>query len=93
MSLSAAQLEGATEATYALLDALGLSAYRFAIEPRETAWALKLECAVAEGWEAVTLPVDIDLLLASRTDADARARIANAWAAALTACRRESGSD
>jgi len=88
MTLSAAQLEGATQATYSLLDEIGLSAYQFAIEPREDAWALMLECAVAEGWEAITLPVDIDLLLASRTDGNARAQLISAWTAALTACRR-----
>ena len=77
--LSAADLEGATQATYALLEALGLPEYRFAIEPHDTAWEVKLECAVADGWEAVTLQVDKGLLLASRDDEHARDRVVKEW--------------
>jgi hypothetical protein len=91
LAWSAAELEQAREATSALLEKLGLDAYLFAIEPRESGWELTVECAVEEGWEAVLLPVDIQSLLASRTDADARARLLQTWGPKLAACRRSSG--
>ena len=85
MTLSAEDLEGATQATYALLEELGLRAYRFAVEPRDAKWQVKLEREVDEGWEEVTLPVDIGLLLASRRDAGARARVVEQWRERLAA--------
>lgn len=88
MALPTAGLARAREAASALLDALGLEAYLFAIEPREDAWELKVECAIDEGWQTTTLPVDIDLLLASRTDPDAWVRLAQSWGTRLAACRR-----
>jgi hypothetical protein len=88
MAWSAAELEQAREAVSALLDELGLEAYLFAVEPRDGNWEVKVECAVQEGWETVTLPVDIRLLLASPVDREARARLAQAWDAKLAACRR-----
>lgn len=88
---SADELEKATHMAATLLDQLGLAAYLFAIEPRESRWELKVECAVEEGWEAVVLPVDMPLLLASQTEPDARTRLAQTWGAKLAACRRQSG--
>lgn len=88
MAWSGADLEHATEAAGALLKELGLEAYLFAIEPRDGEWELKLECAVREGWQMVTLPVDIELLLASRTEDDARARLLRNWSAGIRACLR-----
>ena len=88
MTWLGADLEKATEAASALLEELGLEAYLFAIEPRERDWELKLECAVKEGWQTVTLPVDIELLLASRTDSAARTRLLQSWGAKFTACLR-----
>jgi hypothetical protein len=91
LAWSAAEVEQAREATSALLEKLGLAAYLFAIEPRESGWELTVECAVEEGWEAITLPVDIQLLLSSRADPDARKRLLETWAPRLAACRRDSG--
>ena len=91
MAFSAGELEQATQTAAALLDELGLAAYLFAIEPREGGWELKVECAIEEGWEAITLPVDIQLLLSSRADPDARKRVLETWAPRLAACRRNSG--
>ncbi len=91
MTWSGADLERATEAAWALLKELEMEAYLFAIEPREGKWELKLECAVKEGWQTVTLPVDIELLLASRTDSDARTRLLQSWSAKFTACLRSPG--
>jgi len=93
MPLSAADLEGATQATYALLEELGLRAYRFAIEPRDAAWEVKLECAVDDAWEALTLQVDKGLLLASRDDDAARARVVTEWRDRLNVRRSDNGQD
>ncbi len=83
-----ADLEKATEAAEGLLKELGLEAYLFAIEPRQGEWELKLECAVREGWQTVTLPVDTKLLLARRTGSGVRARLLQSWSAKITACLR-----
>ena len=88
MAWSAKDLERAREAISALLDDLGVEAYVFAVEPREDGWEVKLECAVTQGWESLTLPVDIRLLLASPLDQEARTRLAQDWNARLAACRR-----
>jgi len=88
MTWSAAELEQAREAVTVLLDELGLEAYLFAVEPREANWEVKVECAVQEGWETVTLPVELRALLASRVDREARARLAQTWGTRLAACRR-----
>lgn len=90
MDWSGTDLKRATETAGALLKELGLEAYLFAIEPRDAEWELKLECAVKEGWQMVTLPVDIELLLASRTDDDVRARLLRSWSARITSCLRSS---
>ena len=86
----AEEVEQATQSTAALLDELGLAAYLFAIEPHAGGWELKVECAVDEGWEAIVLPVDVQLLLASRSDPSARAQLIQAWGPKLAACRRAS---
>lgn len=86
MAWSGQDLERATAAAGALLEEMGLDAYLFAIEPREGDWELKLECALQEGWQTITLPVDLDLLLASRAESSARARLLQSWSERLTAC-------
>ena len=86
MVWSGADLQRVTDAAGALLEELGLDAYLFAIEPREDDWELKLECAFKDGWQTVTLPVDVELLLASRTDNAARARLLQSWSCRFTAC-------
>lgn len=83
MALSAGQVIGAREAASALLEEVGLDNYLFAVDPAEDGWEVKVEHPVSDGWASVTLPVDGDLLLASRTDRDARRRLAQCWRARL----------
>jgi hypothetical protein len=86
MAWSGGDLERATEAARGLLEELHLEAYLFALEPREGDWELKLECAFEEGWQTITLPVEVELLLASRKDSAVRARLLQSWTGRLAAC-------
>jgi hypothetical protein len=86
MAWSGRDLEKATEAAGALLEELGLDAYLFAVEPREGDWELKVECALKEGWQMIAVPVELDLLLASRTESGARARLLQSWRDRMAAC-------
>ena len=88
MLWSATETAAAREAISSLLEELGLAAYVFAIEPQEGQWQLKVECSIAEGWETVTVPVDVRTLLASRTEAEVRKNLLRTWDAKLAACRR-----
>ena len=88
MPISTDELLKAREAARALLDELGLSAYVFEVEPREDQWELRVECAVDEGWQRSTFPVDKTLLLACMQDRRARERLLADWDKHLVACRR-----
>jgi hypothetical protein len=83
MALSAGQVIGAREAAFALLEEVGLDNYLFALDPRDDVWEVKVEHAVQDGWASVTLPVEAELLLATRHDHAARERLARSWRARL----------
>lgn len=88
MATSTDDLLKATEAARVLLDQLRLAAYTFEVEPREGEWEIRVECAVAEGWQSSVLAVDKALLLASAQDPDAREHLLADWGKHLAACRR-----
>jgi hypothetical protein len=90
MVLSIAELAQAKEAVADLLDELGLSAYVFEVGPRgaEGPWELRVERAVNDGWQSLSLPVEPSALLASRTDASARSRLLREWGRQLKAGNR-----
>ena len=88
MPTSTDELLKATEAARALLDQLRLAAYTFEVEPREGEWEVRVECAVAEGWQRSVLAADKALLLASAQDTGARDRVLADWGKHLAACRR-----
>lgn len=88
MPTSSDELLKATEAARALLDQLQLSAYTFEVEPREDGWEVRVECAVADGWQRSVLAADKLLLLASAKDAAVCKRLLADWSQHLTACRR-----
>lgn len=79
MALSASHILGAREAAREVLEEVGLDNYLFTVDPREEGWELKVEHPVSEGWQTVTMPVDRELLLASRTDRSARRLLAQRW--------------
>jgi hypothetical protein len=90
MVLSIAELALGKEAVADLLDELGLGAYVFEVGPHgeEGLWELRVERAMKDGWQSLSLPVEPSLLLASRTDASARSRLLREWGRQLGAGKR-----
>jgi len=41
-----------------VVDELGPDAFVYTVEPKDAGWELRVECAVEEGWQVITLPVD-----------------------------------
>jgi hypothetical protein len=79
MQLSEKQLTEARATVQTLLEQLGLAAYLFEVEPRTDHWEVRVECAPDSGWQSSILNVDERWLSACRTDADARAKLLEAW--------------
>ncbi len=80
-----ADLAPARVAVGTLLDNLGLSAYLYAVEPREGRWAVIVECATESGW----LLAGPELLAATRGDTDAQAALLAEWRTRLAACKTD----
>lgn len=80
-------LTEANEATAGLLEQLGLEAYLFEVEPREGPWEVHVDCALGDGWQSLTLPVDITQLLDTRSNEALRLQVLKDWRARLAACR------
>jgi len=90
--ISTVELTEAREAASALLEQLGLEAYLFEIEPRDKRWELHIDCAIVQGWQSATLPVDKSLLLASHKESAARERLLSEWRKRLAACAKGNAS-
>ena len=71
-----------------VLEGLGLAAFLFTLEPKESGWQLTVECAADGGWQTVMLPVHADELRASVHDPAARDRLRAAWTERLSGCAR-----
>jgi hypothetical protein len=82
----AQDIRGARSAVERLLEELGIRAFVFTVERKETGWLLSVECATDGGWTRVELPVDPAELSASLTDPAVRAKLAADWAPHLRAC-------
>jgi len=69
MRISTTELALARERLDALLDGMGLPAYRFEVEPAgDACWRLRVECRAVGGWQRVELEVEKAAL--TGTDAD-----------------------
>jgi len=75
-----------------MLEELGLAAFLFTLEQKESGLQLTVECATEGGWQTVMLPVDAGELRASGHDPLARERIRAAWGARLNGCARGGAS-
>jgi hypothetical protein len=82
-----ADLAGAKTAVGTLLDALGLSAYLYAVEARAGKWAVVVECATESGWQRAEMQAGPERLAAIHGDAEARAALLAEWRAHLAACK------
>jgi hypothetical protein len=88
MSISMTELARAREIVGGLLDELRLDAYVFEVEPGDDGWDVRVECAVAEGWETCRLRAPKASLLGAADEAAARRRLLDDWAEVLSACLR-----
>jgi hypothetical protein len=86
MSLSTVDLVKARDTIAGLLEELALEAYLFEVEPRDSQWEVKIECAIKEGWETVLLPISRERLLAISEAADVREQVLRDWRGKLAAC-------
>jgi hypothetical protein len=82
----AQDIRGARTAVERLLEELGVRAFVFTVEQKETGWLLSVECATDGGWQRVELAVDPAELSASLRDPEVRARLRADWAPHLRAC-------
>lgn len=87
-AVSMQELARARETVGALLEALGLEAYLFEVEPRDGQWLIRVECAVAGGWTSRRLTAAADLLQGGAGDGPARRALLQAWREALAPCLR-----
>ena len=88
MSVSLLQLAQARELLTELLDELGLAAYRFEVEPHETAWRILVECEVDGGWRSVSLDAPLESLAGSQNGHALRRTLLARLADSLSECRR-----
>ena len=79
MNISTRELVEAKDVTAGLLEQLGLEAYLFDVEPRDTAWEVHVDCAIDGAWQSVVFLIDRRLLRASGNDQTARAEVLKDW--------------
>jgi hypothetical protein len=79
MRLSSKKLINAKEATRNLLEALGLDAYLYEVEPRENPWLVRVDCAVEGGWQSISIDVEVEDLIKSRKDKELFGQLLEQW--------------
>ncbi len=88
MAWSSVELAEVRDMVGALLEALGLDAYLFEIEPRDGDWKLRVDCAVDEGWQSFRLTLDPRRVVAAREDGAVRNRLLAELGETLGGCKR-----
>lgn len=86
-TLSVDHLLGARAAAELVLDELGLSNYRFDVEPRDERFDVIVEHERDGAWHDVRISEPADTLLAAREDASMRHAVASRWRERLGAGR------
>jgi len=89
MQVSLSELARAREVVGSVLEELHLDAYLFEVEPREGQWEIRVECAIAGGWESCRLGAEKDYLLRGADDAVVHEVLVDSWGEALSACLRK----
>ena len=82
----AQDIRRARSAVERVLEELGVRAFVFTVEQKETGWVLSVECAIDGGWKTVELAVDPAELSESLRDPAVRAKLLADWAPHLQAC-------
>jgi hypothetical protein len=90
MQMSASELARTREVVSRVLEELNLDAYIFEVEPHEGQWEIRVECAVADGWETCRLTADKEYLLRGADDAIVHEVLVDNWREALCDCLRAS---
>ena len=85
MALSTIDLAKARDTIAGLLEELAPETYLIEVEPRDSQWEIKIECAVKEGW-AVPLSISKERLLAFSEAADVHEQVLRDWQGKLAAC-------
>lgn len=78
-TFTAEQLLGARQAAEVVFDEIGLSNYRYDVEPRERSFEVIVEHVFGDVWHDVKLEEPSELLLSAREDRSVRAEIAARW--------------
>lgn len=91
MPLGMVELARAREAAQAILETLELDGYLFEVEPAESGWRVRIECAIPEGWETVEIDADAEALVDSRNDGALRQQLVEAWRPRLVHCKLAPG--
>jgi hypothetical protein len=86
----APEIRNAREAVERILDELGVRAFVYSVEPKESGWILSIECATNGDWQTVALAVDAAELSASLDDPAIRQKLCAEWRPHVRACT-ESG--
>jgi hypothetical protein len=79
MSLSTLELASARAIVRGLLEQLCLQAYLFEVEPGDTHWQIRVDCAANAQWQSLLMAVDRDQLMAAENAGAARATLLAAW--------------
>ncbi len=88
MPVSINDLARVREVVARVLEELLLDAYLFEVEPREGQWEIRVECAVAGGWETCRLTADKEYLLRGTDDPIVHEVLLDNWREALSDCLR-----
>jgi hypothetical protein len=92
MTVTSAELASARELIASLLEAMGLDAYLFEVEPKEEHWELKIECANEEddSWTATSMQIANHLISAAASDHKNKGILHEFLEHELLACKRSS---
>lgn len=90
MEISVAEVAAARETVAELLEKLRVDACLFDLEPRQNDWAVTIECAIEEGWEALTLNIARQELSRAHQDERVREALLRNWRERLAMCKRRS---
>ncbi len=90
MEYTSVELAMARDVSKALLEGLGLDAYLFEVEPKESYWELKIECAneIDGSWTTTSVQISDELLMGASKESDKEEQLLEFLGKELSACKR-----